>query len=143
MIDANSTVSTSYSHRRSTLNILPKKIWTAFPKHQSIGDTQSFHGGPRKSSPSGTPYQSIGDKPLTVLFKFIKPFNGDRSELTTFRQNVNSAFSLAVLHQRPPLLLFVVSQLSTSVVKELELSEVHTWHELKDKLKHTIVTQNT
>lgn len=73
--------------------------------------------------------------PLTVLFRFIKPFNGDRSELTTFLQNANSAFSLAVPHQRPPLLLFVVSQLSTSVVNELELSEVHSWHELKDKLK--------
>lgn len=73
--------------------------------------------------------------PLTVLFKFIKPFNGDRSELTTFIQNANSAFTLAVQHQKPPLLLYIVSQLSTSVVNEVELSEVHSWHDLKTKLK--------
>lgn len=73
--------------------------------------------------------------PLTVLFKFIRPFNGDRRELSGFLQNGNSAFSLATQGQKAPLLLFVVSQLSTSVVNEVELSEVQTWEELKSKLR--------
>lgn len=72
---------------------------------------------------------------LTVLFQFIKNFNGDRSELTSFIQNVNSAFSLAQPHQKPPLLLYVVSKLSTNVVNEVELSGVASWETLKTKLK--------
>lgn len=77
----------------------------------------------------------VEELPLTVLFQFIKNFNGDRSELTSFIQNVNSAFSLAQQHQKPPLLLYVVSRLSTNVVNELELSGVGSWELLKTKLK--------
>lgn len=73
--------------------------------------------------------------PLAVLFKFIRPFFGDRRELSSFLQNGNSAFSLASEEQKIALLLYVVSQLSTSVVNEVALSEVHTWHEWKTRLR--------
>lgn len=77
----------------------------------------------------------LEELPLTVLFKFIRPFNGDRRELSSFLQNGNSAFSLASQTQKAPLLLYVVSQLSINVVNEVELSEVKTWKELKSKLR--------
>lgn len=77
----------------------------------------------------------VEELPVTVLFKFIRPFNGDRTELASFIQNTNSAFSLAKPRQKSPLLLYVVSQLSTNVSNELELTGVHSWSELKIKLK--------
>lgn len=73
--------------------------------------------------------------PLAVLFKFIKPFNGDRNELNTFIQNTNSAFSLATYDQRNSLFLYVASQLSTNVVNELELNDIDNWNDLKNKLR--------
>lgn len=73
--------------------------------------------------------------PLVVLFKFIKSFNGDRTELNSFIQNCNSAFSLSTEGQKPSLFLYVVSQLSTNVVNELELNNVDSWIVLKHKLK--------
>lgn len=69
--------------------------------------------------------------PLTVLFKSIKPFNGDRRELNTFIQNTNSAFSLAQPIQKNSLLLYVASQLSTNVANELE------YHILETNKKET------
>lgn len=74
--------------------------------------------------------------PLSLLFKFIKPFNGDRKELTTFIQNCNSAFKLAQPNQNLHLFLFVASQLSSSVVNEINLEEIRNWKDLKDKLKN-------
>lgn len=73
--------------------------------------------------------------PLTVLFKFIKSFSGDRDELNTFIQNTNSAFSLALPHQVDSLFLYVVSQISNNVCNEIEMSEIESWHGLKIKLK--------
>lgn len=78
---------------------------------------------------------NFNELPLTVLFKFIRPFNGDRKELNTFIQNTNSAFSLATPVQTNSLFLYVASQLSTSVVNELELNDVASWEQLKAKLK--------
>lgn len=72
---------------------------------------------------------------LNLLFKFIKPFNGSRSELTTFIQNGNSAFQLARPNQKDHLFLYIVSQLSSEVVNEIELEDVASWTELKTKLK--------
>lgn len=73
--------------------------------------------------------------PTALLFKFIKPFSGERSELNTFIQNTNSAFQLASPQQTPTLFLYVVSQLSTEVINELELSDIESWHDLKIVLK--------
>lgn len=73
--------------------------------------------------------------PLTVLFKFIKSFSGERTELNTFITNVNSAFSLAQPNQKPSLFLYVVSQLSTNVINEIQISDISSWTELKNKLK--------
>lgn len=77
----------------------------------------------------------IEELPLTVLFKFIKPFNSDRTELNTFITNVNSAFSLAKPSQSASLFLYVVSQLSTTVVNEIQIHELSSCTELKTKLK--------
>lgn len=73
--------------------------------------------------------------PLTVLFKFIKPFTGIRTELNTFITNVNSAFSLAKPNQKASLFLYIVSQLSTNVIDEIQVNEISSWTELKQKLK--------
>lgn len=80
--------------------------------------------------------ESINESiPLTILFKFIRQFSGDRTELNTFIQNANSAFSLASETQKPSLFLYVVSQLSNNVVNEIELSNISSWTELKTILK--------
>lgn len=73
--------------------------------------------------------------PLSLLFKFIKPFNGDRRELTTFIQNCNSAFQLAQPNQNSHLFLYIVAQLSSNVVNEINLNEITSWTILKQKLK--------
>lgn len=72
---------------------------------------------------------------LSLLFKFIKPFNGNKAELSTFIQNCNSAFTLAQPHQTPHLFLYVVSQLSSNVINELNVNEITEWTELKTQLK--------
>lgn len=72
---------------------------------------------------------------LSLLFQFIKPFNGDRDNLTPFIQNGNSAFSLANTNQKNQLFLYAVSQLSNNVVNELNFSEIKDWTTLKEHLK--------
>lgn len=71
---------------------------------------------------------------LSLLFKFIRPFDGSRSEVNTFIQNCNSAFQLAQPNQTRNLFFYVVSQLSSNVANEIELEEVHGWTELKETL---------
>lgn len=73
--------------------------------------------------------------PLSLLFKFIKPFNGNRNELLTFVQNCNSAYQLAQPNQTNHLFLYIVSQLSSNVVNEINLEEISSWTQLKIKLK--------
>ncbi|KAL3288487.1 hypothetical protein HHI36_002929 [Cryptolaemus montrouzieri] len=63
------------------------------------------------------------------------PFTGDRNELHTFITNVNSAFSLAQVNQKPSLFLFVVSQLSTNVINEIDIQDIDSWYSLKTRLK--------
>lgn len=72
---------------------------------------------------------------LSLLFKFIRPFNGDREELNTFIQNCNSAFQMAMPSQTDRLFLYVAAQLSSNVVNEIDLQEISNWTELKKKLK--------
>lgn len=73
--------------------------------------------------------------PLSLLFKFIRPFNGDRRELNTFIQNCNSAFQMAMPFQTDRLFLYVAAQLSSNVVNEIDLQEISSWTDLKKKLK--------
>ncbi len=92
-------------------------------------DNQANQGYERDES------ENFEELPLSVLLKFIKPFSGDRNELNTFITNVNSAFLLAMQRQKPSLFLFVVSQLSTNVINEIDINEIASWTELKNKLK--------
>lgn len=73
--------------------------------------------------------------PLTLLFKFIRPFNGDRKELATFIQNCNSAFQMAQPSQVDKLFLYVAAQLSSNVVNEIDIEEISSWTQLKLKLR--------
>lgn len=73
--------------------------------------------------------------PLSLLFKFIRPFNGNRNELNTFIQNCNSAFQMATPSQTQRLFLYVAAQLSSNVVNEIDMQEIKNWTELKAKLK--------
>lgn len=73
--------------------------------------------------------------PLALLFKFIRPFNGERSELNTFIQNCNSAIQLAQPHQTSKLFLYIAAQLSSNVVNEIDLPSIKNWTDLKAQLK--------
>lgn len=64
--------------------------------------------------------ENLETLPLSLLFKFIRPFNGNRNELTTFIQNCNSAFQMAQPNQTDRLFLYVAAQLSTDFFKRLE-----------------------
>ncbi|KAL3271840.1 hypothetical protein HHI36_022310 [Cryptolaemus montrouzieri] len=75
--------------------------------------------------------ENIEILPLSVLFKFIKPFTGDRNELHTFITNHKSTKS----NQKPSLFLFVVSQLSTNVINEIDIQDIDSWYSLKTRLK--------
>ncbi|KAF2878779.1 hypothetical protein ILUMI_27393 [Ignelater luminosus] len=73
---------------------------------------------------------SLGD-----LFKFIKPFDGNRQNLTHCILSANSAFQLAKAGQKDPLLHYVFTKLSHNVSNKINFEEITSWQQLKDTLK--------
>lgn len=65
---------------------------------------------------------------LGILFKFIKPFDGNRETLNSFISNCQNAYSLATKPQRPILFKYILSQLEgkaeiTCSIKDFESFE--------------------
>lgn len=85
---------------------------------------------------------STGDLDSTVvysidsLFKFIKPFDGDRERLTPYLNSVDSAFSLAKPNQHNILLAFAKTQLIGKAEAACSNHIFDSWDSLKDYLKN-------
>lgn len=72
---------------------------------------------------------------INTLFKFIKPYNGNRECLNSFIINCNNAIELASEIQRPILLKFILCQLEGKAELACSIKEFNTWEQLKDFLK--------
>lgn len=72
---------------------------------------------------------------LNFLSHMITPFNGDPKELTNFLQNANNAIGLATRAQRPALEMFIFSKISSEVKTKINMCDILTYTELRQKLK--------
>lgn len=74
---------------------------------------------------------------LSVLTKFIKPYNGDRDSLPAFLTNCENAISLATTDQQKVLCKFIVSQLEGKAQLACCLKKFEKWSDIKQFLKTT------
>lgn len=73
--------------------------------------------------------------PLSFLSHMITPFNGDSKELGNFLQNANNALGLALPSQRTALEMFIFSKISSEVKTKVNMCNIVTYAELRQKLK--------
>nr|UZO32014.1 ORFa [Heliothis subflexa] len=76
------------------------------------------------------------ETPLSVILKFIKPFNGDRDRLTAFLRNCDSAIELASSHQEDIVFKYILSQLEGKAESACSIKDFDTWSSLKSFLKN-------
>lgn len=74
---------------------------------------------------------------LSVLTKFIKPYNGDRESLPAFLTNCDNAISLATPEQQNVLCKYIISQLEGKAQAACCLKTFTTWSEVKLFLRST------
>lgn len=74
---------------------------------------------------------------LSVLTKFIKPYNGDRETLPAFLTNCESAISLATTEQQNFLCKYIISQLEGKAQLACCLKKFTSWLEIKQFLRTT------
>lgn len=72
---------------------------------------------------------------INTLFKFIKPFDGDREKLVPFLNNCDSAFNLANEDQGTILLAYTKAQLTGKAEAACANHVFRTWDALKEYLK--------
>lgn len=72
---------------------------------------------------------------LSILMKFIQPFNGDRDRLTPFLLNCERALALAHEKQKNILLSFILSQLEDKAQSACSNKIITTFDQLKKYLK--------
>lgn len=72
---------------------------------------------------------------LNVLFKFIKPYNGNRETLNSFLIDCNNVIELATEAQRPIIVKYILSQLEGRAQLACSIKEFDKWDQLKDFLK--------
>lgn len=72
---------------------------------------------------------------VTVLFKFIKPFDGSREKVTSFISNCQNAMDLANIADRPILFKFIQSHLEGKAESACAIKEFESWEQLRDFLK--------
>lgn len=75
--------------------------------------------------------------PLTVLFKFIKSYDGNRDKLCAFLTNCDRAVALAAPHQQNTLLSFILTSLEGQAEVICANHVTNNWSELKDLLKRS------
>lgn len=93
-------------------------------------------------SPLGSPRvtraktaMSLVDMELSVLFKFIKPYDGNRETLNSFLVNCDNAISLASEGQKNILFKYIISQLNGKAEIACSIKEFNSWDQLKEFLK--------
>jgi hypothetical protein len=74
---------------------------------------------------------------LSVLTKFIKPYNGDRESLPAFLTNCENAISLATADQQNVLCKYIISQLEGKAQVICSLKTFSEWEDIKIFLRNT------
>lgn len=78
---------------------------------------------------------AIESLPITFLIKFIKEFDGNREQLSSYLSDCNRAFELATVKQKPILLDYTLTRI-TGKAKSACVNRTFTeWKELKQYLK--------
>lgn len=72
---------------------------------------------------------------LSILFKFIKPYDGSRETLNSFLVNCDNAFELASDTQKSILFKYILSQLNGKAEIACSIKDFISWDQLKDFLK--------
>lgn len=72
---------------------------------------------------------------LSILFKFIKSYDGSRETLNSFLVNCDNAFDLATDSQEPILFKYILSQLHGKAEVACSIKEFTSWDQLKEFLK--------
>lgn len=72
---------------------------------------------------------------LSILLKFIKPYDGNREGLNSFIINCNNAYDLATLSQKPIIFKYILCQLNGKAETACSIKEFQNWDQLKDFLK--------
>lgn len=89
---------------------------------------------PRAGSSSST---ESGEKlELNILFKFIKPFNGNRETLNSFVSNCQNAYSLATKSQKPILFKYILSQLEGKAEVTCSIKDFESFEQFVDFIKN-------
>lgn len=83
--------------------------------------------------------QAIGMEELSfsILTKFIKPFDGDKTKLSPFLKNCENALNLASVSQQNILFQYIISQLEGKAEAACSLKIFDNWQEFKQFLKST------
>lgn len=71
---------------------------------------------------------------LSILLKFVRPYDGSRDTLQSFLNNCGNAFSLASGHQKKILFQFILSQLHGKADTACSIKEFTGWAQLKEFL---------
>lgn len=120
-----------------------------FPKKEESQEQSEYSSSSSDSEPDTTPASKpvtksnsktneMSDKvTLSVLTKFIKPYNGDRESLPAFLTNCENAISLASTEQQNVLCKYIVSQLEGKAQIACSLKTFKNWSEIKSFLKTT------
>lgn len=81
-------------------------------------------------------YEDVPDKlPINFLIKFIKPFDGNREELSSYIADCNRGFELATAAQKSTLLDYTLTQITGKAKAACVNRSFSEWIELKDYLK--------
>lgn len=71
----------------------------------------------------------------SILFKFIKPFDGSRDKLQSFLNNCENANKLASITQKPILLNYILSRLEGKAESAASIKDFDSWEQVKSFLQ--------
>lgn len=91
----------------------------------------------RLQSSSNLQSKSGEELNFSILAKFIKPFDGDKTRLSPFLKNCENALNLASTSQQNILFKYILSQLEGKAEAACSLKIFDNWPELKQFLRST------
>lgn len=80
--------------------------------------------------------ESVECIPLSVILKFIKPFDGSREKLNAFINNCDNAISLASSNEADIVFKYIISQLDGKAEIACSIKEFDSWPSLKEFLQN-------
>ncbi|KAG6445389.1 hypothetical protein O3G_MSEX003922 [Manduca sexta] len=97
---------------------------------QGVPDNRTAPISPRASK--SNPFIQME---LSVLFKFIKPYDGSRETVNSFLINCNNAYDLASEAQKPILFRYILSKLQGKAEIACSNKDFKDWNQLREFLK--------